>query len=153
MLLPFLITTSEDPNFDVRVVTLSSNAHYYAVPAANDPKLTFGTIEDFRKRYDDSLAPSMSRYSVSKLASASSPRNCKKTSHLLRSYVRHCIQEWSKPSQIAFHSHELPELYFQLLQKESMKEHITLALQLHHLWWENIPRSTDVNTLSLWGNL
>ncbi|PPQ67330.1 hypothetical protein CVT26_007251 [Gymnopilus dilepis] len=61
-LLPLLIKTSEEPNSDARIVTVSSNAH-------TSPKsVNFRDLSEFKNEYAKNLLPSLSRYSVSKLA-------------------------------------------------------------------------------------
>ncbi|KAF8880457.1 hypothetical protein CPB84DRAFT_1687570 [Gymnopilus junonius] len=62
-LLPLLIKTSEEPNSDVRIVTVSSNVH-----ANTKPVMNFKNLDEFKADYAKDMLPSLSRYSVSKLA-------------------------------------------------------------------------------------
>lgn len=64
-LLPLMSKTSEEPNSDVRIVTLTSFAHDRARAAA--PDISFRDIEDFNTEFADDFYPDWSRYSVTKL--------------------------------------------------------------------------------------
>ncbi|RDB30491.1 hypothetical protein Hypma_007324 [Hypsizygus marmoreus] len=65
-LLPLLIKTSEEPDSDVRIVTLSSLAHRNS--RAANPDIRFRDISDFNEEFPDDPFPDWSRYSISKLA-------------------------------------------------------------------------------------
>lgn len=64
-LLPLMIETSKEPNSDVRLVNVASDAHLDG-PAAN-PDIRFKSIEDFNGEYKDVFWPDAARYGVSKL--------------------------------------------------------------------------------------
>ncbi|KAF8906837.1 hypothetical protein CPB84DRAFT_1959889 [Gymnopilus junonius] len=65
-LLPLMIKTSQEPNSDVRIVTLGSCAH--KMGPATDPKIRFDDVEDFNQEFPDDFYPDWSRYCVTKLA-------------------------------------------------------------------------------------
>ncbi|KAK0480894.1 hypothetical protein IW261DRAFT_1419212 [Armillaria novae-zelandiae] len=64
-LLPLMIETSKEPDSDVRLVNVASDAHLDG-PAAN-PGIRFKSIEDFNGEYKDVFWPDAARYGVSKL--------------------------------------------------------------------------------------
>ncbi|KAF8970389.1 hypothetical protein BDZ97DRAFT_1652495 [Flammula alnicola] len=65
-LLPLLLKTSEEPDSDVRIVTVTSNGH--GMTAAVNPEISFSTLDEFKNRYEHDRVPFFSRYCVSKLA-------------------------------------------------------------------------------------
>ncbi|PPQ66637.1 hypothetical protein CVT24_006929 [Panaeolus cyanescens] len=64
-LLPLLIKTSNEPNSDVRIVTLSSIAHTTARPC--DPNIHFREASDFNHEFANDWYPDWSRYAITKL--------------------------------------------------------------------------------------
>ncbi|KAF8191249.1 hypothetical protein BJ912DRAFT_1058489 [Pholiota molesta] len=65
-LLPFLIKTAEEPNSDVRIVYVSSNAHQLG--RAKRPDIHFKTLADFNPDTSADWFPAFSIYCLSKLA-------------------------------------------------------------------------------------
>ncbi|KAF8970394.1 hypothetical protein BDZ97DRAFT_1902081 [Flammula alnicola] len=65
-LLPLLLKTSEEPASDVRVITLSSDAHRQGV--AVNPQIDFSNLDTFKNFYPETRIPYFSRYFISKLA-------------------------------------------------------------------------------------
>ncbi|PPR08291.1 hypothetical protein CVT24_002449 [Panaeolus cyanescens] len=65
-LLALLEKTAQEPNADVRIVALSSDAHTRG-PAAN-PDIRFNNLDEFKKTHDKENIPYFARYFVSKLA-------------------------------------------------------------------------------------
>jgi len=65
-LLPLLIKTSQEPDSDVRIVTLTSIAHDRARAAR--PDIKFREVRDFNGEFPDDSYPEWSRYSMTKLA-------------------------------------------------------------------------------------
>ncbi|KJA26759.1 hypothetical protein HYPSUDRAFT_1029410 [Hypholoma sublateritium FD-334 SS-4] len=64
-LIPLLIKTAEQPGSDVRIITVSSNAHRSS--AAADPSITF-SLDTFKDHHTSASVPSFARYTVTKLA-------------------------------------------------------------------------------------
>ncbi|KAF8956565.1 hypothetical protein BDZ97DRAFT_1941463 [Flammula alnicola] len=65
-LLPLLLKTSEEPDSDVRIVTVTSNGH--GMTAAVNSEISFSTLDEFKNRYGHDHVPFFSRYCISKLA-------------------------------------------------------------------------------------
>ncbi|KDR76490.1 hypothetical protein GALMADRAFT_246871 [Galerina marginata CBS 339.88] len=64
-LLPLLLKTSEEPNSDVRILTVTSDGHTRGVAAK--PDINFSTMDEFKNTYAQENIPYFARYFISKL--------------------------------------------------------------------------------------